>query len=649
MTATLAPSGPPPVTALPPPRRRHERLGLVVLLAATAVLYLWDLSASGFANDFYAAAVQSMTRSWKAFFFASFDAGNVITVDKPPASLWVMALSGRIFGFSSWSMLVPEALMGVATVALLYAAVRRVSGPGAGLLAGAAMALTPVAVLMFRFNNPDALLVLLIVAAGYATVRAVEAASTRWLLFAGALIGFAFLAKMGQALIVVPALALAYLVAAPTGFWRRVRQLVAAGFALVVAAGWWVATVDLWPAADRPYIGGSTTNSVLELALGYNGLGRIFGHFGMPHPPGGGAAAHPPAEVPHEAMPPHPSPMGGFPGFGGGPGLTRMFGTEVASQVSWLLPAALALLVIGLWSTRQAPRIDRTRASLLLWGTWTVVSALVFSLAAGIFHSYYTVALAPGVAGLVGIGGHELWRHRATLAGRVAAALVVGGTAVWSVVVLDRSAEFLPWLRWVVAVVGVLAVLALLVRPGGRRLGAVTALLVLLTGGLAPAAYAVQTATTPHTGSTPNAGPPTGAASLFLEQLRRHADSLPLGVAALVGGPDPQIAPDLVALLRHAGTTWSAAAIGAQAASPLALASGTSVMSVGGFYGADPAPTLAQFQGYVAAGQVHYFFVGKRGRSGGQERSPIARWVEGSFAPVDVGGQTLYDLTQPVH
>jgi 4-amino-4-deoxy-L-arabinose transferase-like glycosyltransferase len=321
----------------------------------------------------------------------------------------------------------------------------------------------------------------------------------------------------------------------------------------------------------------------------------------------------------------------------------------VASQVSWLLPAALALLVIGLWSTRRAPRTDRTRASLLLWSTWTFVSALVFSLASGIFHSYYTVALAPGIAALVGIGGHELWRHRATWAGRAAAALVVAGTAAWSVVLLDRSAEFLPWLRWVVAAVGVLAALALLVRPGGRRFGVVTALLVLLTGGLAPAAYAVQTAATPHPGSTPNAGPPTGAASLFLEQLRRQADTLPLGVAALLGGPDPQIAPDLVALLRHSGTTWSAAAIGAQAAAPLALASGTSVMSVGGFYGADPAPTLEQFQGYVAAGQVHYFFAGDRGRSGGQERSPIARWVEDSFTPVDVGGQRLYDLTRPVH
>jgi 4-amino-4-deoxy-L-arabinose transferase-like glycosyltransferase len=659
MTATLAPTDPAPVAAVPP-ERRHEWVGLGVLLAATAVLYLWDLGASGFANSYYAAAVESMTRSWKAFFFASFDAGNIVTVDKPPASLWVMALSGRIFGFSSWSMLVPEALMGVATVALLYAAVRRVSGHRAGLFAGAAMALTPVAALMFRFNNPDALLVLLIVAAAYATVRAIEAAGTRWLVLAGALVGFAFLAKMGQALVVVPALALAYLVAAPTGFWRRIWQLLAAGIAIVVAAGWWVATVELWPAADRPYVGGSQTNSVLELALGYNGLGRIFGGSGDPgghrggtgQAPGagdavrdrmahgGGGAMPPGADMAHGA---HGG--GGFGGFGGGAGLTRMFGTDVGAQVSWLLPAALVLLVVGLWVTRRAARTDRTRASLVLWGTWTIVTVLVFSLAEGIFHSYYTVALAPGIAALVGIGGHELWLRRGSWPGRLALAVVVVGTAVWAVVLLDRSPEFLPWLRWVVAALGVLAVLALLVPGSGRRRWTVTGVVVALSVLVAPAAYAVDTAATPHTGSLPAAGPPSGVAAYFLDQLHKRPDALPLGVAGLVGGPEQRTDPELVELLQHAGTTWSAASIGSQGSSQLALASGTTVMAVGGFYGIDPAPTLEQFQGYVAAGQVHYFFPG----GFGGDRSPIATWVQDNFSHRTIGGQTVYDLTRPVH
>src|SRR5262245_59018711 len=279
MTAILSA---PPVSSPPasPPRARRDVLhrgGLALLLAAAAALYLWGLGESGWANSYYSAAAQAGSQSWKAFFFASSDAGNSITVDKTPASLWLMALSVRAFGLSSWSILVPEALCGVASVGLLYATVRRWFSPAAGLLAGAVAALTPVAVLMFRFNNPDALLVLLLVAGAYATVRAIETASTRWLALTGVLVGFGFLTKMLQALLVVPAFALAYLIAAPTGLWRRMRQLLIAGAAMVAAAGWWVAIVELVPASMRPYIGGSQTNSVLELTLGYNGFGRITG------------------------------------------------------------------------------------------------------------------------------------------------------------------------------------------------------------------------------------------------------------------------------------------------------------------------------------------------------------------------------------
>ena len=451
MTATLTRDRPDPAPGHAagggPARRGSRSPGCS---SATAALYLVNLSANGWGNDFYAAAVQSMTKSWEAFFFGSFDAGNVVTVDKPPAALWVMALSARVFGLSSWSILVPQALMAVATVALLYAAVRRVAGPGAALLAGAAMALTPVAVLMFRFDNPDALLVLLMVAAAYAVVRAVEQAGTRWLLLAGALLGLAFLTKTAQALLVLPALAVAYLWAAPTGLWRRVRQLLAAGVAMVVVGGWWFVAVALWPAADRPYIGGSTDNSAIELALGYNGLGRIFGQGGFgggrgggrPTPGNGGrsrgAAGSGTAGVPGRgaagAAGGFPGGPGGFPGgpggggpFGGSAGLGRLFANDVGGQIAWLLPAALALLVIGIVLTRRAPRTDRLRASLIVWGGWTVVTALVFSLMEGIFHQYYTVALAPGIAALVGIGGALLWQRRAAAGARWALAGAGGG------------------------------------------------------------------------------------------------------------------------------------------------------------------------------------------------------------------------------
>ena len=262
---------------------RWVRPALFALLALTAVAYVWNLGASGDANSFYAAAVQAATHSWKAFFFGSLDSSSFITVDKPPASLWVMALSGRVFGFSSWSMLVPQALEGVGAVWLLFAAVRRWFGAPAGLAAGAMLAITPVAALMFRFNNPDALLAMLLVASAYCMVRALEDARTRWLVATGALVGFAFLTKMGQALLVVPGFGLAYLVCAPTGLRRRITGLAAGLGALVVSAGWWIAIVALLPAASRPMIDGSPDNNIFNLIFGYNGLSRLFGGGG----PGG--------------------------------------------------------------------------------------------------------------------------------------------------------------------------------------------------------------------------------------------------------------------------------------------------------------------------------------------------------------------------
>ena len=244
------------------------------------MLYLWGLSASGYANSFYSAAAQAGSQSWKAFIFGSLDAGNAITLDKPPASMWLMALSVRIFGLSSWSILVPQALLGVGTVAVLYASVRRTSGHLPGLIAGALLALTPVAVLMFRFNDPDALLVFLLTAAAYCTLRATEEANGRWLAGAGALIGLAFLTKMLEAFLVLPAFVLVYLIAAPTSLRKRFFHLLAASVIMIVSFGWWVAIVELVPASMRPYVGGSANNSVFDLIFGYSGLGRIFGNNG---------------------------------------------------------------------------------------------------------------------------------------------------------------------------------------------------------------------------------------------------------------------------------------------------------------------------------------------------------------------------------
>ena len=396
---------------------------LLALLGGTACLYLIGLDRSGWANDFYSAAVQAGSTSWKAFFFGSFDASSFITVDKTPASLWVMELSARIFGLNYWSLLVPQALEGVAAVGVLYATVRRWSGPAAGLLAGAALASTPVAALMFRFNNPDALLVLLMTLAAYAVTRAIDSGRTRWLVLAGTLIGAGFLTKMLQAFLVLPAFAVAYLVAGPGGLVRRSWQLLAGAGAVVVSAGWWVAIVELTPASSRPYIGGSTTNSIIQLALGYNGLGRLDGNETGSVGLGTGGRG------------------GGSPAFSGQAGLTRLFGSDLGGQISWLLPAALISVVLLIWVSRRGVRTDRRRAAVLLWGGWLLVTGAVFSLMTGIIHPYYTVALAPAIAALAGLGATEAWRARHSWPGRAALAGMTAVSAAWAWVLLSRDAR----------------------------------------------------------------------------------------------------------------------------------------------------------------------------------------------------------------
>jgi 4-amino-4-deoxy-L-arabinose transferase-like glycosyltransferase len=655
---------------------RWVRPAVAVLLIGTAILYLWDLSASGWANAFYSAAVQAGTKSWKAFFFGSSDASNFITVDKPPASLWVMEISARIFGVNSWSILLPQAIEGVAAVGLLYATVRRWAGPAAGLIAGAVFALTPVAVLMFRFNNPDALLVLLLVAAAYATTRAVETASTRWLLLAGALIGFAFLTKMLQALLVVPAFALVYLIAAPTSLRRRVVALLAAGAALVVAAGWWVAIASLIPAADRPYIGGSQDNSVLGLAFGYNGLGRLSGNETGSVGGGGGGA-------------------GGGGSIWGATGWTRLFSSDIGGQTAWLLPAALLLFVVGGWVTRRAPRTDALRAGFLLWGGWLLVTAAVFSFMAGIFHPYYTVALAPAIGALVGAGTVTLFRLRRRVFAALMLAAALALTTITAYVLLGRSSDWYPWLAAVIMGAG-LAVTAAMLGIGffRRRIALILATVALVIGLAGPAAYAVDTATTAHTGSIPSAGPavaggfggpggrPGGGApggrgaGVFggfggnggpgqgtpgsLPTGRAPGGGAPGGGTAggRTGGPagggglldaNTPSAALVAALTANASSyRWVAAAIGSNNAAGQQLATGEPVMAIGGFNGSDPAPTLAQFEAWVAAGQIHYF-IGGSGfgdqMGGSADASEIASWVQSHYTAQTIGSQMVYDLT----
>ncbi|UTT70245.1 glycosyltransferase family 39 protein [Arthrobacter sp. DNA4] len=657
-------------------RRRH--LELAALLAGAAVLYLWNLGASGWANAFYSAAAQAGSQDWTAWFFGSSDAANSITVDKPPASLWVMGLSVRLFGLNPWSILVPQALMGVAAVWLLYLSVRRTAAHAtgdattahrAGLLGAAVLALTPVATLMFRFNNPDALLVLLMTAAAYAVLRAVQEDRLRWLLLAGVFLGFGFLAKQLQVLLVVPGFAVAYTVAGPGRLGRRVLRLAAAGAAMVVSAGWWLVAVQLTPANMRPYIGGSQDNSILELTLGYNGLGRLTGD--------------------------ETGSVGGGNGWGV-PGLFRMFNNEFGGQIAWLLPSAVILAAGLLWVGRRAPRRDPVRASVLVWGSWVLVTGLVFSFMAGIIHPYYAVALAPGIAGLTGLGAVLLWQRRQQAAAAIGLAAAVAAAALTAFFLLGTTSAYGPWLRWVVLAGGLAGAAGAGFSQflGMRSVQRTTAALAIAASLAGPLAFSISTASTAHSGAIVSAGPISGfgagpGAPAGVRNSRNGSGANSTGgtgiagqgntnpgstaqgntgqgfrqpnaqggtgfaggrgggAGGLLGAPTPSA--DLVAALKSSASsyTWAAAVVGSNNAAGYQLATELPVMAVGGFNGTDPSPTLAQFQDLVARGEIHYFIGGgaMRSNSGSDAATRIAEWVAANFTSQSIGGTTVYELT----
>ncbi|MGQ4477661.1 ArnT family glycosyltransferase [Streptomyces sp. SAS_276] len=665
---------------------RWARPAFWSMLLATGLLYLYDLSASGYSNSFYSAAVQAGSKSWKAFLFGSLDAGNAITVDKPSAFLWPMEISVRVFGLNSWAILVPEVLMGVGTVAVVYAAVRRRHSPQAGLIAGAVLALTPVAALMFRFNNPDAALALLMATACYLVVRALEDGRTKWLVWAGVAIGFAFLSKTLQAFLILPPLAIVYAVCAPVSVKKRFAQLGLATGALVVAAGWWVALVELWPASSRPYIGGSQNNSFLELTFGYNGFGRLSGDETGSVGGGGGTGT----------------------GMWGATGWNRMFNDEIGSQISWLLPAALILLVASLVATRKLNRTSVRRSSMLVWGGSLVTTLVVFSYMAGIFHQYYTIALAPYIAAVIGIGAGSLWEKRGEIWASVTLAAAGVAAGVWGYVLLNRTPDYLPWLKWLVLIGSLVGALGLIfVAKIGRQLALAAVGLSIVAGLAGPTAYTLSTVDSAHTGSIPTAGPAgasmmgggpggggggrggfgggsrTGGTGTMPGQqgggtTQNQGGGFPGGgtmpgggtgggtgtmpgggtgtqrqgggggVGGLLNGATVTSAARKLLQTDAGKYTWVAASIGSQNAASYQLATGDPVMAIGGFNGTDPSPTLAQFKKYVADGRIHYFISGGTGMGGSStgSSSQISSWVEKNYKKVTVGSATFYDLTQ---
>lgn len=620
----VASAPPPPSRAAdeppPAPTPLWARLGLIGVLLLSAVLVGWGLTRSGMSNTYYAAAVKSATVSWKAWFFGAIDPGSFITVDKPPLSIWLMGLSGRVFGFSSFSMLLPGAVCAVASVGVLHATVRRLAGHGPALLAAGALAISPVSIAIGRVNNPDALLVFLLILSAYLTVRAVQSGRTLTLMGAGAVVGLAFMTKMLQGWMVVPALGAVYLLAGQPRLWTRVGQLALAGLSMVVVSAAWPLAVMLWP-GSAPYIGGSTDGSAWDLIFGYNGFGRLFGQGG-----GGGGAS-----------------------FGGVAGWLRMFNAQVGGQIAWLLPLAGVSLVAGLWLGRGKPRTDPRRALFVLFGVWALVHFVIFSRQEGTFHPYYVSALAPAVAVLAGVG---LWSMVGWARRSWAGAALLGAGLVLSawvaVAVLARTPDFAPWLRTAipiataVAVYGVAALRVPALLP--RRAMAITAVAALLAVGAGPASYAVATSGQALNGNNVTAGPATtsGGPGGFG------------GGGGMGGGQDSASSALIEYLEANQGSAkYLVAVSGSQAAAPIILATGKAVVTMGGFTGSDNAPTVAQLEQMVSSGELQYVLVndgngGGRGGPGGGASSEVTEWVQAhgtAVTDVDSTNGTLYKVT----
>ncbi|MEV8541370.1 glycosyltransferase family 39 protein [Streptomyces sp. NPDC051572] len=626
-----------------------------ILLLATA-LYAWNLT-SITGNTFYDAAVYSGTKSWKAFFFGALDSGSFITVDKPPFALWVMGLSARVFGYGTWQLMLPMVAAGTGSVALLYRQIKRDFGPVAGTISALVLTLTPITVAITRDTNPDPILVLLMMLGAVALMKAVRNGKLMPLVWSAVAIGFAFNTKMMQAYVVLPVFFLVYLWATNVSLGKRVRNLAVATVALVVSSAWWMVIVDLIPASSRPYIGGSTDNTVWDLVIGYNGFGRIFGASSSVGSQGNGAS------------------------FGGSSGLYRMFNEIMGGQISWLIPFAAIALVGGLVLRGRAPRTDAKRAALMLWGGWFVLHFLTFSLAEGTFHPYYVTAMAPGIAALAGAGGVLLYRaFREGSAAKWAWVLpaAIAASSVWAVVLLQRvsgSGTVYTVAEIVVGVAGIASVLGLLVGRFTKRhrlmgFAALAAVVALLAG---PAAYSVSAATSSTNGTNPTAGPSTGggmgggmggAPSGNSSGTKGKTGSAPSGSGSSSGkmgtppsggtapsgtksgstsgstsesgaqqagggmGGGSQVSSEMIAYLKkhQDGATWLLAVSTDQTASSIILESGQPVISMGGWSGSDNAMTLAKLKSLVKSGKLHYIIVSSDGGQG--TNSAITAWVK---------------------
>ncbi|MBA2396506.1 MAG: glycosyltransferase family 39 protein [Ktedonobacteraceae bacterium] len=599
-----------------------QRLLLGVVILISLFMNFFQLGQSGFGNLFYASGVRSMLDSWHNFFFVSYDPGGFVTIDKPALGFWLQTISAKLFGFTPFSIYLPQALSGVCAIILLYFLVKRHFGVVAGLLAALALAVSPISVVTNRNNTIDSTLALALLLGAWAVLRAAETGKLRWLLLSAAFVGIGFNIKMAEAYLVIPAFGVLYLLAAPRTIWTRIWHLGLALLVLLAISAAWIVTVDQTPASQRPYVGSTQDNSEISLATGYNGLNRILGRsFG-----GGGRGAGRNTGTTTTSSTPAGTQAGGTnagarftvgAAFGGGGGPFRLFQASLGSQIGWLLPLAIAGMLALAWQRRWRFQVDSQQKSLLLWGMWLLTMGIYFSVE-NIAHQYYLTEMAPGVAALFGIGVVVMWQEYRQPGWR--GWLLPLALLATAAVQLSMLSSYPTWAQWMIPLIGILCILAALVLLIARFLPRIRLdtryLVPILSVGvlallIAPATWSAISVIQNNESSSPTAGPTASE--------RGQGFGGALGVAAAAFGGSATEDPMLIKYLEmHQGTSkFIVATASSMTADGIILATNKPVMAMGGFSGSDSILTTSKLQQLISNGTVHYFLTGGGGRGGG--------------------------------
>jgi 4-amino-4-deoxy-L-arabinose transferase-like glycosyltransferase len=564
----------------PPDQPPWARPTLIVIAALAGLSYAWGMNGAALEN-FYGAAARSMSMSWHNFFFGAFDPAGTVTIDKLPGSLWPQALLLRIVGFHVWAIVLPQVIEGVLTILVLYRAVRRLADPLAGIAAAAVLATSPVTVALNRGNVADSLLILLLVLAADATSAALLSGRLRTLLLAGLWVGLAFQAKMTVAWLVLPSLAVAYLLAATPRLRVRIAHVALAGALTAVVSVSWMTVVSFVPAHARPYVDGTQNNSIFSQTFEYNGTARLERQNVF------AGAGHPAAFLVHA------SEASSAPAHRVQPSWHRLLSGLFGRDDGWLLPAALIAAIWVILARRRAGRRDPLRAAVVLWGSWLLVMAAFFS-AGGYPNSYYVAALSPATGALCGAGVALAQRARRRASASAGLAAAMGCSVAYGIYLLDGGTAVPGWLVPVASVTAALGALVLLTAHGRRILGfstssvLVTMACVLVLPGVASVLMVTR-------GLGPFAAPYEPASATVSRAAARRSRLI-----------HAQVMEELDSTY---ATPIALATDSSILAAPFILATGKEVLPIGGFQGGIPAPSLAELQQRIAAGEVRAFIV----------------------------------------